>query len=263
MAVTSSFSPETDLTRIKWKKNEATDLAKQRAVNRPRTFPSLSFWQTQLCPSLSVVHTGLILPLCLSMSPAVVHWSLLTQNTSLCQGKATSLFSYSWHLDWHWFSFGLHLFSHLEFYFLGKVQRKTKKSKVLKMIEYSPSGFLYYLLLFSPHHELGLEQEQWDSSCPVCQYKLKQLQLKNHPQAKNEGYFPWLSSISLPCILRGRQRHRNKEAQWNQLTEGAAEAHWVLWHKLLMRDSNTTESHSSNSETLNITRVQKIKRVEW
>ena len=162
MAVTSSFSPETDLTRIKWKKNEATDLAKQRAVNRPRTFPSLSFWQTQLCPSLSVVHTGLILPLCLSTSPAVLHWSLLTQNTSLCQGKATSLFSYSWHSDWHWFSFGLHLFSHLEFYFLGKVQRKTKKSKVLKMIEYSPSGFLYFLLLISPHHELGLEQEQWD-----------------------------------------------------------------------------------------------------
>ena len=130
MAVTSSFSPETDLTRIKWKKNEATDLAKQRAVNRPRTFPSLSFWQTQLCPSLSVVHTGLFLPLCLSTSPAVLHWSLLTQNISLCQGKATSLFSYSWHSDWHWFSFGLHLFSHLEFYFLGKVQRKTKKSSL-------------------------------------------------------------------------------------------------------------------------------------
>ena len=48
----------------------------------------------------------------------------------IVSGKATSLFSYSWHLDWHWFSFGLHLFSHLEFYFLGKVQRKTKKSSL-------------------------------------------------------------------------------------------------------------------------------------
>ena len=137
MGVTS-FSPKTDLTWIKWKKNEVTNPAKQRAVNWPRTFPSLSFWQTQLCPSLSVVHTGPILPLCLSMSPAVLHWSLLTQKTSLCQGKATSLFSYSWRSDLHLLSFCLHLFSHLEFYFLGKLQRKTKKSKVLKMIEIQP-----------------------------------------------------------------------------------------------------------------------------
>ena len=151
------------------------------------------------------------LPLCLSISPAVLHWSLLTQNTSLCQGKATSLFSYSWHSDWHWFSFGLHLFSHLEFYFLGKVQRKTKKSKVLKMIEYSPSGFLYFLLLFSPHHELGLEQEQWDSSCPVCQHKLKQLQLKNHPQAKEEGYFPWLSSVNLTALHSQRKTETQEQ----------------------------------------------------
>ena len=160
-------------------------------------------------------------PFCCSYWP---HPSPLPQHVPSCaalkfanseeitvSGKTTSLCSYSWHSYWHWFCFGLHLFSHLEFYFLGKVQRKTKKSKVLKMIEYSPSGFLYFLLLFSPHHELGLEQEQWDSSCPVCQHKLKQLQLKNHPQAKNEGYFPRLSSVSLTALHSQRKTETQEQ----------------------------------------------------
>ena len=44
-----------------------------------------------------LVHTGLILPSATALSPAVLHWSLLTQNTSLCQGKTTSLLPHSWH----------------------------------------------------------------------------------------------------------------------------------------------------------------------
>lgn len=194
MGVTSSFSPETDLTWIKWKKNEATDLAKQRAVNWPRTFPSLSFWQTQLCPS---------------QTSAALKFA--NSEYVIVSGESHFPFFIFMTFRFTFLFFGLHLFSHLEFYFLGKLQRKTKKSKVLKMIEYSPSGFLYFLLLFSPHHELGLEQEQWDSSCPVCQYKLKQLQLKNHPQAKKEGYFPRLSSVSLTALHSQRKTETEEQ----------------------------------------------------
>ena len=67
--VTSSFSPETDTTWIKRKKNDVSDLEKQRAVNWARTWPLLNFCQKQPCPSLSVHHTDLILPLCHSLVP--------------------------------------------------------------------------------------------------------------------------------------------------------------------------------------------------
>ena len=70
---------------------------KLKAVNRARAWPLLSFHQKQLCPSLSLFILASSSPSATALSPAVLHWSLLTQNMSLCQGKTTSLLSHSWH----------------------------------------------------------------------------------------------------------------------------------------------------------------------
>ena len=45
-------------------------LTKLKAVNRSRTCPSLSFCEKQPCPSLCVVHIGLIVSLCLRRVPS-------------------------------------------------------------------------------------------------------------------------------------------------------------------------------------------------
>ena len=136
---------------IKGKENQLAGLTKLKAVNWPRTWPSLSFCKKQPCPSLCVVHTGLILPLCHSHSPAVLHYSLLTQNnTSLHQGKTTSLLSYSGHWD-------LPLFSscpqnNCAILLSRKVAKRNKnKSNVLKVKEMQPLwlSLLPFLVLIS------------------------------------------------------------------------------------------------------------------
>ena len=101
------------------------------------------------------------------LSPAVLHWSLLTQNTSLGQGQTTSLLSYSWYWDLPLFSI-----AHTEkcaILLSRKVAKRNKKTNVLKGIEMQPLWLLYFPLLFSHHHRLQLQQEQWDKSCPVSQ----------------------------------------------------------------------------------------------
>ena len=101
------------------------------------------------------------------LSPAVLHWSLLTQNTSLGQGKTTSLLSYSWHWDLPLFSI-----AHTKkcaILLSRKVAKRNKKTNVLKGIEMQPLWLLYFPLLFSHHHQLQPQQEQWDKSCPVSQ----------------------------------------------------------------------------------------------
>ena len=101
------------------------------------------------------------------LSPAVLHWSLLTQNTSLGQGQTTSLLSYSWHWDLPLFSI-----AHTEkcaILLSRKVAKRNKKTNVLKGIEMQPLWLLYFPLLFSHHHQLQPQQEQWDKSCPVSQ----------------------------------------------------------------------------------------------
>ena len=70
---------------------------KLKAANRARAWPLLSFHQKQLCPSISLFILASSSPPATALSPAVLHWSLLTQNTSLCQGKTTSLLPHSWH----------------------------------------------------------------------------------------------------------------------------------------------------------------------
>ena len=101
------------------------------------------------------------------LSPAVLHWSLLTQNTSLGQGQTTSLLSYSWHWDLPLFSI-----AHTKkcaILLSRKVAKRNKKTNILKGIEMQPLWLLYFPLLFSHHHQLQLQQEQWDKSCPVSQ----------------------------------------------------------------------------------------------
>ena len=101
------------------------------------------------------------------LSPAVLHWSLLTQNTSLGQGQTTSLLSYSWYWDLPLFSI-----AHTEkcaILLSRKVAKRNKKTNVLKGIEMQPLWLLYFPLLFSHHHQLQPQQEQWDKSCPVSQ----------------------------------------------------------------------------------------------
>ena len=101
------------------------------------------------------------------LSPAVLHWSLLTQNTSLGQGQTTSLLSYSWYWDLPLFSI-----AHTEkcaILLSRKVAKRNKKTNILKGIEMQPLWLLYFPLLFSHHHQLQLQQEQWDKSCPVSQ----------------------------------------------------------------------------------------------
>ena len=101
------------------------------------------------------------------LSPAVLHWSLLTQNTSLGQGQTTSLLSYSWHWDLPLFSI-----AHTKkcaILLSRKVAKRNKKTNVLKGIEMQPLWLLYFPLLFSHHHQLQPQQEQWDKSCPVSQ----------------------------------------------------------------------------------------------
>ena len=101
------------------------------------------------------------------LSPAVLHWSLLTQNTSLGQGQTTSLLSYSWHWDLPLFSI-----AHTKkcaILLSRKVAKRNKKTNVLKGIEMQPLWLLYFPLLFSHHHQLQPQQEQWDKSCPISQ----------------------------------------------------------------------------------------------
>ena len=101
------------------------------------------------------------------LSPAVLHWSLLTQNTSLGQGQTTSLLSYSWHWDLPLFSI-----AHTEkcaILLSRKVAKRNKTTNVLKGIEMQPLWLLYFPLLFSHHHQLQPQQEQWDKSCPISQ----------------------------------------------------------------------------------------------
>ena len=101
------------------------------------------------------------------LSPAVLHWSLLTQNTSLGQGQTTSLLSYSWYWDLPLFSI-----AHTKkcaILLSRKVAKRNKKTNVLKGIEMQPLWLLYFPLLFSHHHQLQPQQEQWDKSCPISQ----------------------------------------------------------------------------------------------
>ena len=145
--VTSSFSPYTHHIWIKGKKNQVAGLTKLRAVHGLRTWTLLSFCLKQPCPSLSVVHIDLILPLCHSLGPSYAAWSLLTQNTSLCQGKPLPFF----HIH-DIETYPCFLVAHkttVEFYFLAKLQRETKKSNLLKVMQLLWLSLVPFLVLTS------------------------------------------------------------------------------------------------------------------
>ena len=193
------------------------------------------------------------------LSPAVLHWSLLTQNTSLGQGQTTSLLSYSWYWDLPLFSI-----AHTEkcaILLSRKVAKRNKKTNVLKGIEMQPLWLLYFPLLFSHHHQLQPQQEQWDKSCPIsqsvqfssvqslsgvwlfatpwtaaCQHSLSITNSQSLPkishkvdikslneklQSRKEDYFSWSSRLGLTAL----HSQRNRDAWWNQLPEWTAVTH--------------------------------------
>ena len=145
--VTSSFSPYTHHIWIKGKKNQVAGLTKLRAVHGLRTWTLLSFCLKQPCPSLSVVHIDLILPLCHSLGPSYAAWSLLTQNTSLCQGKPLPFFHI--HDIETYPCFLLANTPPVEFYFLAKLQRETKKYNLLKVMQPLCLSLVPFLVLTS------------------------------------------------------------------------------------------------------------------
>ena len=125
-----------------------------------------SVWSSPV-PAFLLFILASSFPSASDLSPAVLHWSLLTQNTSLGQGQTTSLLSYSWYWDLPLFSI-----AHTEkcaILLSRKVAKRNKKTNVLKGIEMQPLWLLYFPLLFSHHHQLQPQQEQWDKSCPVSQ----------------------------------------------------------------------------------------------
>ena len=162
--VTSSFSPYTDHIWIKGKKNQLDGLTKLRAVHGLRTWPSSSFCQKHPCPSLSVVHVDLILPLCHSLGPSYAALQFANPEYITVSGKAPFFLSYSWHQD-------LPLFSSCPQNNCGillsrKIAKRNKKN-LTSWKWCSPSGFLSFPFLLSPHQELQPEKEQWDESCPI------------------------------------------------------------------------------------------------
>ena len=135
--VTASFSPYTDHIWIKGKKNQVAGLTKLRAVHRLRTWPSLSFYQKQACLSLSVVHIDLILPFCHRLGPSYA--ALKFANPAYITVSGENHFPSFMFMT---VSFPCFLVAHkrtVQFYFLAKLQRETKKSNFLKVMQ--PLGF--------------------------------------------------------------------------------------------------------------------------
>ena len=130
--MTSSFSPYTDHIWIKGKKNQVVGLTKLMAVHGLRTWPLLSFCLKQPCPSLSVVHIDLILPLCHSLGPSYAALNFANPEYITVSGKPLPFFHI--HDIETYPCFLLVHKTTVEFYFLVKLQRETKKSNLLKVM---------------------------------------------------------------------------------------------------------------------------------
>lgn len=120
--------------------------------------------RSSLVPAFLLFILTWSFPSATAWAPAMLHWSLLTQNISLCQGKHLPFF----HIH-DIKTYPCFLVAHkkiVEFCFLAKLQRETKKN-LMSWKWRSPSGFLSFPFLLSPHHELQPEKEQWDESCPI------------------------------------------------------------------------------------------------
>ena len=145
--MTSSFSPYTDHLWFKGKKNQVAGLTKLRAVHGLRTWPSLSFSQKQPCPSLSVVHIDLILPLCHSLGPSYAALKFANPEYITVSGKPLPFFHI--HDIETYPCFLLANTPPVEFYFLAKLQRETKKSNLLKVMQPLCLSLLPFLVLTS------------------------------------------------------------------------------------------------------------------
>ena len=145
--MTSSFSPYTDHIWIKGKKNQVAGLTKLRAVHGLRTWPLLSFCLKQPCPSLSVVHIDLILPLCHSLGPSYAALKFANPEYITASGKPLPFFHI--HDIETYPCFLLANTPPVEFYFLAKLQRETKKSNLLKVMQPLCLSLLPFLVLTS------------------------------------------------------------------------------------------------------------------
>ena len=145
--MTSSFSPYTDHIWIKGKKNQVAGLTKLRAVHGLRTWTLLSFCLKQPCPSLSVVHIDLILPLCHSLGPSYAGLKFANPEYITVSGKPLPFFHI--HDIETYPCFLLANTPPVEFYFLVKLQRETKKYNLLKVMQPLCLSLVPFLVLTS------------------------------------------------------------------------------------------------------------------
>ena len=137
----------TDHIWIKGKKNQVTGLTKLRAVYRLRTWPSLSFYQKQPCPSLSVVHIDPILPFCHSLGPSYAALKFANpEYITVSGGKPLPFFHIHDSESFPCFLV-LHHKTMVQFNFLAKLQRETKKSNLLKVMQSLRLSLLPFLAL--------------------------------------------------------------------------------------------------------------------
>ena len=122
-----------------------------------------SVWNSHVPAFLLFILIYLILPLCHSLGPSYAALKFANPEYITVSGKATSFLSYSWHWDLPLFSTcpqnncGILLSSEI-----------SKRKKNLTSWKWcSSSGFLFFPFLFSPHHELQPDKEQWHQSCPI------------------------------------------------------------------------------------------------
>ena len=150
---------------IKGKENQLAGLTKLKAFNWLRTWPSLSFSKKQPCPSLSVVHIGLILPLCHSLLPRRAALQFANSEYLIMSGE--NHFPSSWHWD-------LPLFSccpqnNCAILLSRKLAKRNKKknSNVLKVIEMQPlwPSLLPFIVLASSWNRTRAEEEY--QHCPI------------------------------------------------------------------------------------------------
>ena len=105
-----------------------------------------SVWSSHVPAFLLFILTWSF-PSATAQAPAMRHWSLLIQNTSLCQGKPLPFFHI--HDIETYPCFLLANTPPVEFYFLAKLQRETKKYNLLKVMQPLRLSLVPFLVLTS------------------------------------------------------------------------------------------------------------------
>ena len=144
----------------------------------------------------------------------MLHCSLLTQNISLCQGKPLSFF----HIH-DIKTYPCFLVAHkttVEFYSLGKLQRETKKSNLLKVMQPLGLSFLPFLALASSWittREGAVRRILSNKSLSASK------SLSETLHSRKEGYCSWSGRLGLTALLFQRrqteeQRCRVESTAW-------------------------------------------------